>query len=78
MSTKEMLHSAIDEMTDEETVALYALVKIIVKGKNQSLSKAEEAYNTITKLRKQGTSITDDNDREAYYQYLEDKYEGLD
>ena len=59
MSTKELLHHAVDEMTEDQK------------------SKAQKAYETIAKLRKPYTTITDEDEKESYHRHLEEKYENL-
>lgn len=79
MSTKEMLYRTIDTLTEEESEMLFSIAKILfAKKKNSDLTKAQEAYDTIAKLRKPYSTITDEDDKEAYYRYLEEKYENLD
>ncbi len=78
MSTRELLYNAISEMTDEQVNAIYTVIRFMLVSKpdEQKNIKAQNAYETIARLRKPYTTVTDD-DKEEYYQYLEDKYENL-
>jgi len=79
MSTKELLHNAVDNMTEEQAHAIYTVIQFMVLNKTEkNTTDAQKAYETIAKLRKPSTNITDEDDKESYYKYLEEKYENLD
>lgn len=75
MSTKELLHNAVDKMTEEQANAIYTVIQFMVLNKTEkNTTNAQKAYDTIAKLRKPSTTITDEDDKENYYRYLEGKY----
>ncbi len=78
MSTKEMLHIAVDEMTEEQAAAIYSFITLMKMQSTENKTKAEKAYETIEKLRKTTTTITDEDYKELYHNELEKKYESLD
>ena len=79
MSTKELLHNAVDNMTEEQANAIYTVIQFMVLNKaEKNTTDAQKAYETIATLRKASTNITDEDDKESYYRYLEEKYENLD
>ena len=78
MSTKELLHHAVDEMTEDQASAIYSVIRfMLVNSTEEQKAKAQKAYDTIAKLRKPYTTITDDDEKEAYRRHLEEKYESL-
>lgn len=78
MSTKELLHHAVDDMTEDQASAIYSVIRFMLVGSTETKkTKALEAYETIEKLRKPFTTISDDDEKEAYHRYLEEKYENL-
>ena len=56
-------------MTDEQVNAIYTVIRFMLVSKpdEQKNIKAQNAYETIARLRKPYTTITDD-DKEEYYQ----------
>ena len=79
MTTKEMLHIAVDDMTEEQAMAIYAVVKLMTVNRSKKTeTNAQKAYETIAKLRKPYSTITDEDDKLAYYEYLGKKYDNID
>ena len=78
MSTKELLHHAVDEMTEDQASAIYTVIQfMLVNSTEDQKTKAQKAYETIAKLRKPYTTITDEDEKETYRRHLEEKYENL-
>ena len=76
MSTKELLHHAVDEMTEDQASAIYTVIRLMIANNTEDQkSKAQKAYETIAKLRKPYTTITDEDEKESYHRHLEEKYE---
>lgn len=64
MSTKELLHNAVDNMTEEQANAIYTVIQFMVLNKTgKNTTDAQRAYETIAKLRKPYTTITDEDDK---------------
>lgn len=78
MSTKEMLHIEVDDLTEEQAAAIYTFIRLMKSQTAGTKTKAKKAYDTIAKLRKVTTTITDQDYREDYYNGLERRYESLD
>ncbi|MGN0581880.1 MAG: hypothetical protein ACI4KB_04195 [Oscillospiraceae bacterium] len=78
MSTKEMLHIEVDDLTEEQAAAIYTFIRLMKSQTTGNKTRAQKAYDTIAKLRKATTTITDQDYREDYYNELERKYESLD
>ena len=78
MSTKEMLQIEVDDLTEEQSVAIYNYIRLMKSQTAATKKKAQKAYDTIAKLRKSTTTVTDQDYREDYYNELERRYESLD
>lgn len=76
MSTKDLIYSAVSELTEEDAKMLYSLIQLVFKKKESSLAESQKAFQELEKLRRPfNPPILDE--KEEYYQYLEEKYENL-
>ena len=79
MSTREMILGMINDLDDEQTEAVYLMLKLILKaGRESTLSESQKAFETIERLRKPFTGLGTDDYRTLYREEMEKKYEGLD
>lgn len=76
MSTKEMIYSAVSDLSEEDAQTLYSLIQLIFKKKESTLTESQKAFQELEKLKKSFNPPIED-EKEEYHKYLEGKYENL-
>lgn len=74
MSTKEMIYDEVSKLNDDDAEKLYALIRLIFRKPENSLSDSQKAFQELEKLKRK-FSPPIDNDKEEYIRCLEEKYE---
>lgn len=74
MSTKEMIYDEVSKLNDDDAEKLYALIRLIFRKPENSLSDSRKAFQELEKLKRK-FSPPIDNDKEEYIRCLEEKYE---
>ena len=74
MSTKEMIYDEVSKLNDDDAEELYALIRLIFRKPENSLSDSRKAFQELEKLKRK-FSPPIDNDKEEYIRCLEEKYE---